>query len=149
MHLRGRNLNSFPLCMGRINAFKEEESWTPSSCRERFVREIALHLRWKKACSLWLLPYNLKLMPSCFKLAPKSIHQIAQFQFQKYKIFQFLFLRRHIPLRQPPVRPSRHLALWPPPPIKSPSKNVKDASMPLVRRQLQLWSWGRIWQMTL
>ena len=33
----------------------------------------------------------------CSKFVPKSIHQIARFQFQKYKIFQLL--RGHIPPR--------------------------------------------------
>ena len=27
------------------------------------------------------------LLISCFKFVPKSIHQIARFQFQKYKVF--------------------------------------------------------------
>ena len=30
---------------------KMKKSLAPSSCRERFVEEIALHLRWKNACS--------------------------------------------------------------------------------------------------
>ena len=40
VHLRGRNLNSFPLWEGFVVkdscAFKEDESLTSSSCNERF-----------------------------------------------------------------------------------------------------------------
>ena len=49
VHFRGRTLNSFPLWKRFVGkdscALKEEESLTPSSCRERFVGAIiALHL---------------------------------------------------------------------------------------------------------
>ena len=50
---KGKTLTPSP-CGKNHGAFIEEISVTPSSCREKFVREIALHLRWKnfkKACS--------------------------------------------------------------------------------------------------
>ena len=46
------------------------------------------------------------LLIACSKFAPKSIHQIAQFQLQKYKMFPFL--RGQIPLRHPTVRTFKH-----------------------------------------
>ena len=46
---------------------------------------------------------------ACSKFAPKSIHQIAWFQFQKYKNFQLL--RGYIPPQTPPMRTSVQLAL--------------------------------------
>ena len=60
MHLEvKRNVNLIPCGEGFTwkdsCAFKVEESLTPSTYRERFVGEIALHLRWKNFkidCSL-------------------------------------------------------------------------------------------------
>ena len=45
-------------------------------------------------------PYNFFLLVACSKFALKSIHQIARFQFQKYKIFQLL--RGSLPPQTPP-----------------------------------------------
>ena len=49
VHLSGRNLNSFPLWEGFVGkdscASKEEESFTSSSCNDRFEGEMAVHLK--------------------------------------------------------------------------------------------------------
>ena len=53
------------------------------------------------------------LLSACSKFAPKSIHQIVQYQFQKYKIFQLL--RGHIPPQTPPCARKHAIATDVPP----------------------------------
>ena len=66
------------------------------------------------------------LLIACSKFEPKSIHQIAWFQFQKYKIFQLL--RGHIPSQTLPPHTSKQAigSVTPHQIIKK--KNVKDRS---------------------
>ena len=75
---------------------------------------------------------------ACSNFAPKSIHQIAQFQFQKFKIFQFL--RGTIPPQTPPsarkcVIGSSHHRI-----ITHTHTNVEDGSTPLAKNNSPRWS---------
>ena len=65
-------------------------------------------------------PKNFFLRIACSKFVPKSIHQIARFHFQKYKIFQLL-------RGTPPVRACTQLALT----GYQIAPNVEDGSTPL------------------
>ena len=75
-------------------------------------------------CKIWVSQIHTTvfffffLLITSFKFAPKSIYQMARFQFQKYKIFQLLRGGGTSP-QTPPVCWSEHLALWcSPPPTK-------------------------------
>ena len=71
------------------------------------------------------------LIITCCKFTPKSTPQIAQVQFQKYKIFQLL---RGAPLRHPCAQ---HRIT--PPPM------AKTDLHPWLKCTCNFWSWGRIW----
>ena len=72
---------------------------------------------------------NCVVLPfACSKFAPKSIHQIARFQLQKYEIFQLL--RGAHPPQTPPCARKRSIGADAPP--NHPHPHVEDGSTPLI-----------------